>query len=73
MAPLWADQMYAVLTGRLVVNVKFAGNGIGTELMEIIKFWFLEHGFSFLFKDDEQESVNSKLKLPLKTRYMYFD
>ena len=35
--------------------------------------YYKKNGFSFLFKDDEQEAVNSKLKLPLKTRYMYFD
>ena len=89
----------AVLIGRLGVDVKFSGKGIGTELMQIIKFWFLEpdnkaavrylavdalnnqrtlnfyerNGFSYLFKDDEQVSVNSHLSLPLKTRYMYFD
>lgn len=89
----------AVLIGRLGVDVHFANKGIGTELMQILKFWFIEpdnkaavrylavdalnnpctlnyyekNGFSFLFKDDEQEAVSSKMKLPLKTRYMYFD
>ena len=89
----------AVLIGRLGVDVKFANKGIGTELMQIIKFWFIEpdnkaavrylavdalnnprtlnyyikNGFVCLFKDEEQEASSSKLKLPLKTRYMYFD
>jgi len=89
----------AVLIGRLGVDVQFAGKGVGTELMEILKFWFVEpdnkaavrylavdalnnprtlnyyakNGFSFLFKDDEQEAASAKMKLPLKTRYMYFD
>ena len=89
----------AVLIGRLGVDVSFADKGIGTELMQILKFWFVEpdnkaavrylavdalnnprtlnyyekNGFSFLFKDNEQEAVSSKMKLPLKTRYMYFD
>lgn len=35
--------------------------------------YYEKNGFSFLFKDDEQEAVSSKMKLPLKTRYMYFD
>ena len=26
-----------------------------------------------MVKDEEQEAVSSKMKLPLKTRYMYFD
>jgi GNAT superfamily N-acetyltransferase len=89
----------AVLIGRLGVNLLFANKGIGTELMQIIKFWFVEpdnkaavrylavdtlnnprtlnyyekNGFSFLFKDEEQESISSNMKQPLKTRYMYFD
>ena len=87
------------MIGRLGVDVKFANNGIGTELMQIIKFWFIEpdnkaavrylavdalnnprtmnyyekNGFVCLFKDEEQEAISSKLKQPLKTRYMYFD
>jgi len=89
----------AVLIGRLGVDVQFSNNGIGTELMQILKFWFIEpdnkaavrylavdalnntrtlnyyekNGFAYLFKDEEQEAVSSKMKLPLKTRYMYFD
>lgn len=89
----------AVLIGRLGVDVKFSGKGIGTELMQMLKFWFVEpdnkaavrylavdalnnsrtlnyyekNGFSYLFKDDEQEAVSSNMKLPIKTRYMYFD
>lgn len=89
----------AVLIGRLGVDVQFANNGIGTELMQILKFWFIEpdnkaavrylavdalnnsrtlnyyekNGFAYLFKDEEQEAVSSRMKLPLKTRYMYFD
>lgn len=89
----------AVLIGRLGVDVNFSGKGIGTELMQMLKFWFLEpdnkaavrylavdalnnsrtlnfyekNGFSFLFKDDEQEAKSSNMKLPIKTRYMYFD
>ena len=89
----------AVLIGRLGVDTHFANNGIGTELMQILKFWFIEpdnkaavrylavdalnnsrtlnyyekNGFAYLFKDEEQEAISSKLKLPLKTRYMYFD
>ena len=89
----------AVLIGRLGVDVKFANKGIGTELMQIIKFWFIEpdnkaavrylavdalnnprtlnyymkNGFVCLFKDEEQEASSSRLKFPLKTRYMYFD
>ena len=88
-----------VLIGRLGVDVQFSNNGIGTELMQILKFWFIEpdnkaavrylavdtlnntrtlnyyekNGFAYLFKDEEQEAVSSKMKLPLKTRYMYFD
>lgn len=89
----------AVLIGRLGVDTQFANNGIGTELMQILKFWFIEpdnkaavrylavdalnnprtlnyyekNGFSYLFKDEEQEAISSKMKLPLRTRYMYFD
>ena len=89
----------AVLIGRLGVDVQFANNGIGTELMQILKFWFIEpdnkaavrylavdalnnsrtlnyyekNGFAYLFKDEEQEAISSKLKQPLRTRYMYFD
>ena len=89
----------AVLIGRLGVDIHFANNGIGTELMQILKFWFVEpdnkaavrylavdalnnsrtlnyyekNGFAYLFKDEEQEAVSSRMKLPLKTRYMYFD
>ena len=89
----------AVLIGRLGVDTQFANNGIGTELMQILKFWFIEpdnkaavrylavdalnnsrtlnyyekNGFAYLFKDEEQEAISSKLKQPLKTRYMYFD
>ena len=88
-----------MLIGRLGVDVKFANKGIGTELMQIIKFWFIEpdnkaavrylavdalnnprtlnyymkNGFVCLFKDEEQEASSSRLKFPLKTRYMYFD
>ena len=32
----------AVLIGRLGVDIQFANNGIGTELMQILKFWFIE-------------------------------
>ena len=89
----------AVLIGRLGVDIQFANNGIGTELMQILKFWFVEpdnkaavrylavdalnnsrtlnyykkNGFVYLFKDEEQEAVSSRMNLPLKTRYMYFD
>ena len=89
----------AVLIGRLGVDVKFSGKGVGTELMQMLKFWFLEpdnkaavrylavdalnnsrtlnyyekNGFAYLFKDEEQEAVSSRMKQPLKTRYMYFD
>lgn len=89
----------AVLIGRLGVDLKFANKGVGTELMQIIKFWFVEpdnkaavrylavdalinprtlnyyekNGFAYLFKDEEQEAVSSKMKQPLRTRYMYFD
>ena len=94
------DLIYpAVLIGRLGVDIQFANNGIGTELMQILKFWFVEpdnkaavrylavdalnnsrtlnyyekNGFAYLFKDEEQEAVSSRMKQPLKTRYMYFD
>ena len=89
----------AVLIGRLGVDLNFSNKGIGTELMNILKFWFVEpdnkaavrylavdalnnpgtlhyyekNGFVYLFKDEAQEAVSSKMKLPLKTRYMYFD
>jgi len=89
----------AVLIGRLGVDIQFANNGIGTELIQILKFWFIEpdnkaavrylavdalnnsrtlnyyekNGFAYLFKDEEQEAVSSRMKQPLKTRYMYFD
>ena len=89
----------AVLIGRLGVDIQFANIGIGTELMQILKFWFIEpdnkaavrylavdalnnsrtlnyyekNGFAYLFRDEEQEAVSSRMKLPLKTRYMYFD
>ncbi|MBR2206200.1 MAG: GNAT family N-acetyltransferase [Prevotella sp.] len=89
----------AVLIGRLGVDIRFANNGIGTELMQILKFWFVEpdnkaavrylavdalnnsrtlnyyekNGFAYLFKEEEQEAISSRMKLPLKTRYMYFD
>ena len=32
----------AVLLGRIGVNESLRGNGIGSELMDFIKFWFLE-------------------------------
>lgn len=32
----------AVLIGRLGVDVHFSGKGVGTELMEMLKFWFVE-------------------------------
>jgi hypothetical protein len=32
-----------------------------------------KNGFVYLFKDEEQEAVSSKMNLPLKTRYMHFD
>ena len=89
----------AVLIGRLGVDIQFANNGIGTELMQILKFWFIEpdnkaavrylavdalnnsrtlnyyekNGFAYLFRDEDQEAVSSRMKLPLKTRYMYFE
>ena len=89
----------AVLIGRLGVDIQFANNGSGTELRQILKFWFIEpdnkaavrylavdalnnprtlnyyekNGFAYLFKDEEQEAISSKLNQPLKTRYMYFD
>jgi len=89
----------AVLIGRLGVDLQFSNKGIGTELMQILKFWFVEpdnkaavrylavdalnnprtlsyyekNGFTYLFKDEEQEAISSKMKQPLKTRYMYFD
>lgn len=89
----------AVLIGRLGVDLRFANKGVGSELMQIIKFWFVEpdnkaavrylavdalnnpktlnyyekNGFIYLFKDEEQEAISSKMKLPLRTRYMYFD
>ncbi len=89
----------AVLIGRLGVDIQFSNNGIGTVLMQILKFWFVEadnkaavrylavdalnnsrtlnyyekNGFAYLFKDEEQEAVSSRMKLPLKTRYMYVD
>ena len=95
----WMRRCPAVLIGRLGVDIQFANNGIGTELMKILKSWFIEpnnkaaghylavdalnnsrtlnyyekNGFAYLFKDEEQEAVSSRMKLPLKTRYMYFD
>ena len=35
--------------------------------------YYEKNGFAYLFKDEEQEAISSKLKQPLKTRYMYFD
>lgn len=35
--------------------------------------YYEKNGFAYLFEDEEQEAVSSKMKLPLKTRYMYFD
>ena len=32
----------AVLIGRLGVNIEFEGKGIGRELMEFIKSWFID-------------------------------
>ena len=29
-----------VLIGRLGVNIKYQGNGVGTEILEFIKYWF---------------------------------
>ena len=89
----------AVLIGRLGVDLQFSNQGIGTELMQILKFWFVEpdnkaavrylavdalnntrtlnyyekNGFTYLFKDEEQEAVSARLTMPLKTRYMFFD
>lgn len=33
-----------VLIGRLGINVDFAGRGLGTELMDFIKSWFIDAG-----------------------------
>lgn len=38
-----------------------------------INFYENKCNFSFLFSSEEQEAENSQMKLPLKTRYMYFD
>ena len=35
--------------------------------------YYEKNGFAYLFKDEEQEAVSSRMKQPLKTRYMYFD
>ena len=35
--------------------------------------YYEKNGFAYLFRDEEQEAVSSRMKLPLKTRYMYFD
>ena len=35
--------------------------------------YYEKNGFAYLFKDEEQETASSRMKLPLKTRYMYFD
>ncbi|MCR4774272.1 MAG: N-acetyltransferase [Prevotella sp.] len=38
-----------------------------------LNFYKNKCGFHFLFSTEEQEAENSKLTLPLKTRYMYLD
>ena len=35
--------------------------------------YYLKNGFKFLFSTEEQEARNSMMRLPLDTRYMYFD
>ena len=35
--------------------------------------YYERNGFVFLFKGEEQEAECSKLKMPLKTRYMFYD
>lgn len=32
-----------------------------------------KNGFAYLFKDEELEAVSTRMKFPLKKRYMYFD
>lgn len=73
----------AVLIGRLGVNKNFQGKGLGDELMDFIKSWFIErplkyyrdNGFDFVFGSESQEkeylSINSDVSL--KTRLMFFD
>ena len=58
----------AVLIGRLGVDLHFANKGNPRTLN-----YYEKNGFAYLFKDEEQEAASSKMKLPLKTRYMYFD
>ena len=50
-----------VLIGRLGINVDFAHRGIGSELMEFIKSWFLDAGNKtgcrFLIVDAYNEEI----------------
>jgi len=39
----------------------------------VLNFYEKKCGFNFLFSTEEQEAENSKMTLPLKTRYMYLD
>ena len=51
----------AVLIGRLGINVKFSNRGVGSELMDFIKSWFVDAGNKtgcrFLIVDAYNEDI----------------
>ena len=63
----------AVLIGRIGVNTDFAGKGIGTELMEVLKIWFTEPdnktGCRFLAVDSY--NIESTLNYYLKNGFHF--
>lgn len=58
----------AVLIGRLGVDINFAGSGVGTQLMDFIKAWFIDPlnktGCRFLIVDayNTKKSINYYIK-----------
>ena len=78
-----------VLIGRLGINIDFAHRGVGSELMEFIKSWFIDAanktGCRFLIVDAYNEDIplgyyrkngentGFDKETRLRTRLMYFD
>lgn len=58
----------AVLIGRLGVNVDFAGRGLGYELMEFIKAWFIDSGNKTGCRFVVVDSYNTELPLKYYTK-----
>ncbi len=63
----------AVLIGRLGVNIKFGRQGIGTELMDFIKSWFIDKdnktGCRFIVVDSY--NTENAIKYYLKNNFVF--